>query len=228
MNATTVRHPTTDTPRHPKTRLRFRRAIVGTAIVLAGATTVAACGGSSTSTPATQATIAATGTAGGPTAPPVTNGAASPAGGQVLPVTVNPINNASTEQILKLDSILVENNVDPATGKDADDHLEVALTNTGTADLGGVEIFYTFTDPADGVTENYYTRLPAGFVIPAGGQRIAHFDNTGMPDHFPVSDFSIYKTSVNALDVTVIASATGAAPQTLTIQKDAGGAETAD
>ena len=41
-------------------------------------------------------------------------------------------------------------------------------------------------------------------------------------------DFSLYATSANALDVTVVVSAADAAPQTATVQKDAGGTETAD
>jgi hypothetical protein len=57
---------------------------------------------------------------------------------------------------------------------------------------------------------------------------VAHFDNTGATDHFPVNKYSLYATSVNALDVEVIVSADGAAVQTATIQKDAGGAETPD
>lgn len=57
---------------------------------------------------------------------------------------------------------------------------------------------------------------------------MAHFDNTGATDHFPSNDFSLYKTSVNELDVEVIASAEGTAVQTATVKKDAGGAETPD
>ena len=190
---------------HPK---RLRAALL-TAALLAGGSALAACGGStSTSAPTTQT-------------------AATPTGGPVLPVADNPISNASTVQALKIDSVLVENNVDSA-GKAANDHLEIALTNTGTTELTAFEIFYTFTDPTTNVTENYYAKLPADFTIPAGGQRTAHFDNTGAPDHFPVNEFSLYYTDTNALDVSVTVSATDAAIQTTTLQKDAGGAEAAD
>ena len=65
-------------------------------------------------------------------------------------------------------------------------------------------------------------------MIPAGGSRVIHFDSTGTPDHFPVNKFSLYYTSINQLDVTVEVSATGAAVQTTTLQKDAGGAEVPD
>ncbi len=186
---------------------RLRAALL-TAALLAGGGALTACGGKSTATPTTQA-------------------ATAPSGGPVLPVADNPITNSSTVPALTIDSVLVENNVDSA-GKAVSDHLEIALTNTSSSELSGFEIFYTFTDPATSVTENYYLRLPADFTIPAGGQRIAHFDNTGAPDHFPVNDFSLYYTDTNALDVAVTVSATDSAVQTTTLQKDAGGTEAAD
>lgn len=73
----------------------------------------------------------------------------------MLPVAANPITNTSTVQALTIDSVLVENNVGN-TGKAARDHLEIALTNTGTAELTAFEVCYTFTDPTTNVTENYY------------------------------------------------------------------------
>jgi hypothetical protein len=144
---------------------------------------------------------------------------------QVLPVTTNPIKNTSTVKALEITSVLVEDNVDADTGKAADDHLEVALKNTGSAPLTNVEVFYTFTDTKTSVAESYYTKLPASFTVPANGDRIAHFDNTGETDHFPVNKYSIYATSKNALDVDVTVSAAGAAIATKTAKKDAGGSE---
>jgi len=182
------------------------------ALALVAAIALAACGGSSTPTASNGNTPTTTAASGGD---------------QVLPVSQNPIKNTSTAEGLTIDSVLVENNVDDA-GKAVDDHLEIALTNTGSSDLAGVEIFYTFTDPTAGTTESYYAKLPTTFTVPAGGSRVAHFDNTGATDHFPSNDFSLYKTSVNELDVEVIVSAEGAAVQTATVKKDAGGAETPD
>jgi len=94
--------------------------------------------------------------------------------------------------------------------------------------LHGVEVFYTFKDPKTGASESYYLKLPDTFTIPAGGTRIAHFDNSGTPDHFPVNKFSLYHTDKNALTVTVTVSAPGVRVQNATVNKDAGGAETAD
>lgn len=148
-------------------------------------------------------------------------------GGAVLPVASNPIANTSDAKNLKIESVLVENNEDPS-GKAASDHLEIALRNVGDKPLIGFEVFYTFTDPTAATTESYYLRLPAGFSVPVGATRVVHFDDTADPDHFPVNKFSLYRTSVNALDVTVTVSATDAAVQIVTVQKDAGGAEAAD
>jgi len=182
------------------------------AAALAAGIALSACGGATSST--TPTTVAA-------------NTATTVAAGPVLPVNDNPINNTSTAEALKIDSVLVENNVDPS-GNAADDHLEIAVTNTGSTELAGFEVYYTFTDPTAGTSESYYAKLPDTFTIPAGGSRTIHFDNSGAIDHFPVNEFSIYATSLNALDVNVEVSAQGAAPQTATVQKDAGGEETAD
>ena len=220
--------PLHDRPRRfvPTTSARRRRTGVIAAAVAAGALTLAACGSSSSTTsPATNAPTVTNSAAPGGSTP--ATGSASAAGGQILPVTSNPITNTATAQTLTIDSVLVENNVD-STGAATDDHLEIALTNTGTTELGGFEVYYTFDDPTASISESYYAKLPDTFTIAAGATRIAHFDNSGAPDHFPVNDFSLYKTSANALDVTVVVSATDAAPQTATVMKDAGGAETAD
>ena len=184
-------------------RPRLRRLVP---LVIAAGLVLGAC--SSSSAPASEATAVG-------------------ATGQVLPVASNPVDNPSTVDAFTIDSVLVENNED-ADGNAVDDHLEISVTNTSTTDLGGFEVYYTFDDPTDQISESYYAELPSSFTVPAGGTRVIHFDNTGAPDHFPVSDFSLYATSVNALDVTVFVSATDAAPQTATVQKDAGGNETAD
>jgi hypothetical protein len=186
---------------------------VGTAVAAAaviGVTTLSACSGSDAPEPAVPS-----------------NSQASEPSSQVLPTTQNPISNSSTAQTLKINSVLVENNED-ASGKAVDDHLEVALSNTGATPLTGFEVYYTFADSKTQESESYYAKLPAAFEIPANGQRVAHFDNTGATDHFPVNKFSLYHTDVNALNVTVQVSASGAAVQTATVKKDAGGPEEAD
>jgi hypothetical protein len=220
------------------------------AIALAGlALTGAALGACSSSSPkSTSATAAAVrgnptteaiGTGSHPAASVTTAPTASPATRKaptenssaassiVLPVPNNPIVNTATAQTLKIDSVMVENNVD-ASGKPASDHLEIALTNTGATDAAEIEVFYSFADPTAAAKENYYTRLPAEFTIRAGGTRVVHFDDTSAPDHFPVNKFSLYYTSKNAMDISVNVSAKDAAVQNFDLKRDAGGAEAAD
>jgi len=192
---------------------------LGAALSVAGVA-LTGCGGTS-STPVATPAGTATGAVGSPT-----TGATDSS--VVLPVTSNPINNAATAKTLKIESVLVENNVNPADGSTVDDHLEIALQNTGQKTLAGFEVFYTFSDPTAGTAESYYAKLPKSFTIPAGESRIVHFDNTGATDHFAANPYSLYSTSKNAVDVTVVVSATNAAVQTATVQKDAGGAEQAD
>ncbi len=203
--------------RSPRSRIGLR------AVAIAGIVVLGACSGGSTKTTAPVVTPPTPGVS-------VTSnaGAAAPSTGGVLPVSSNPISNAATVDGLRIDSVLVENNVDAPTGKGAKDHLEIALKNTTTTDLSSFEIYYTYADPKTGVTENYYMKLPTTFTIAAGKTRIAHFDNTGAPDHFPVNKFSLYHTDINTFDATVTVSAQGVKVQSATVKKDAGGAETAD
>jgi hypothetical protein len=189
------------TGRHPA-RAALAAGAVATVLAL-----VTACGGTSTS-PAVDTTPSASDSA-------------------VLPVTSNPIKNTSTTQALTIDSVLVENNVD-ASGAAVDDHLEISVGNNGSADLTAFEVYYMITDPKTSEAESYYSKLPTSFTVAPGASRVIHFDNTGEADHFPANQYSLYYTDTDALNVTVEVSATDSAPQTLTVTKDAGGAEEAD
>jgi hypothetical protein len=151
----------------------------------------------------------------------------APSDGPVLPVASNPISNTSTEPGLKIEKVLVEDNVNPATGKDAADHLEIALRNESDQEMSGFEVYYQITDLTTGAKEGYHSKLE-GFTIPAGGERVVHFDDTGEPDHYPDNEFSLYHLSMNEMQVDVTVSATGFAPQTASVKKDAGGDENPD
>jgi hypothetical protein len=145
----------------------------------------------------------------------------------VLPVTENPIANTSTAPGLKIEQVLVEDNVNPATGRDAPDHLEIALRNESEQELSDFEVYYEITDVTTGAKEGYYRKLE-GFTIPAGSTRVVHFDNTGEPDHFPENEFSLYRLSRDELEFDVMVSAKGVAPQNLSIKRDAADNENPD
>lgn len=122
---------------------------------------------------------------------------------------------------------LVENNVDPVLKVTADDHLEVAISNSGTTDLTGFSIYYTFTDANSGVVEGTFKTLD-GFVVPAGAEARIQLDAGTSPGHFRANPNSIYVTSLAAKTVTVMVQAAGFAPVSVDIVKDAGKPETAD
>jgi hypothetical protein len=151
----------------------------------------------------------------------------APSDGPVLPVASNPISNTSTEPGLKIEKVQVEDNVNPATGKDAPDHLEIALRNESDKEMSGFEVYYEITDLTTEAKEGYHSKLE-GFTIPAGGERVVHFDDTGEPDHYPDNKFSLYHLSRNEMQFDVTVSATGFAPQTASVKKDAGGDENPD
>lgn len=184
-------------------------AIIG-AVALLGAI-AAGCGGSSAPSASPTASNSTS------TAPPA-------GAGNVLPVASNPIANTATTPGLQITKALVENNVSPETGKPADDHLEVTVSNTSATAVDTVEMYYKITDPTKNATEGYYTKL-TGFTIAPGATRIAHFDNASGPDHYPVNKYSLYYTDKNALVIDITASATGLKPATFSVKKDAGGAE---
>jgi hypothetical protein len=180
---------------------------------LAAAAIISGCGSSA---PASDA--GATG-ANAPTA-----SAAPGAQSAVLPMDQSPIVNSSTAPGLSIAGALVENNIDPASGKAVDDHLEVTLQNTSKKPLDQLEMYYVISDPATKASEGYYTKLD-GVSVPAGGTTVVNFDNTGSPGHFPVNPYSLYYTDKNALVVDVTASAPDVGPATFSVKKDAGGAE---
>ena len=202
---------------HSEERRATKWTTFGAALAL-GIASVTACGGSATNAPKSQANSRV---------PTTISGSPKPAGA-VLPVTGNPITNTATERTLSVDEVLVENNVDPTTGKATDDHLEIVITNTGSTTLTGFEVFYTIKDSTTGESESYYTELPRTFEVSGTSSRTIHFDNKSAPVHFPDNPYSLYHTSLNGLDVTVEVSAQGAAPQTASVKKDPGGDEVAD
>ena len=126
----------------------------------------------------------------------------------------------------RIGEVLVENNVDPATHKDAPDHLEIQVLNDGAADLSGLTVFYTITDDDSGAKESYIYHPQV--TVPAGGMARIHIDEGTAPGRIRVNPNSLYFTSLAGKHITVSIQADGFAVVQGTVEKDPGGAETAD
>lgn len=138
----------------------------------------------------------------------------------------NPINNVATQEGFKITSAMVENNTD-TSGNPVSDHLQLTLQNTTAADLSNFEVYYTITDPSTNKKEGYYKKL-TNYVLKAGATQIIHFDNKQGNGHFTVNTHSLYFTSTNKLQFTIMVSTPGYKVETANIAKAAGGAETKD
>jgi hypothetical protein len=138
----------------------------------------------------------------------------------------NVIKNTSTISGLKIESGLVENNVDK-TGKIADDHLELVLKNSSTKDMNNFEVYYTVTDLVDSKKEGYYKKL-TGLTLKAGETKTIHFDSNVGENHFGVNKDGLYFTGKNKMQFDVQISTPDFKVATIQIAKDAGGAELKD
>jgi hypothetical protein len=138
----------------------------------------------------------------------------------------NSIKNTSTISGLKIESGLVENNVDK-TGKIADDHLELVLKNSSTKDMNNFEAYYTVTDLVDSKKEGYYKKL-TGLTLKAGETKTIHFDSNVGENHFGVNKDGLYFTGKNKMQFDVQISTPDFKVATIQIIKDAGGAELKD
>ncbi len=141
------------------------------------------------------------------------NSAASPGTGgasAILPVSTNPIVNASTAPGLSIVSAMAENNVDPATKKPIADRLQVTVKNSSSNSLSGFEVFYTMTDATTKKSESYYVPL-TGMTVAAGASATVFFDNQAGPNHFGENKFSLYRNSTNQVDFAIEVSAKGIA-----------------
>ena len=139
----------------------------------------------------------------------------------------NPIDTSGAPAPFAIKEALVENNFDYAANKTANDHLELLVTNSGTAPLTGFSIYYSIKDGDSGKTEGTFRKLD-GFSVPAGGEARIHFDDGLVAGHFRANPNSIYTTSQAAKTFTVMLKTDGFAPVSVEIAKDKGGAEAAD
>ncbi len=141
--------------------------------------------------------------------------------------TPNPIDPSGAPAPFAIKEALVENNYDDAAKKDATDHLELLVSNAGSAALTQFSIYYTITDAQSGKVEGIFRKLD-GFSVPPRGEARIHFDDASIAGHFRFNPNSIYTTSQAAKTFAVVLKAEGFAPLSIDIAKDKGGAEAAD
>ncbi|MFM2350322.1 MAG: hypothetical protein RIR04_1288 [Pseudomonadota bacterium] len=139
----------------------------------------------------------------------------------------NPLDMTGAPATFAIKEALVENNYDYAAKKDATDHLELLVTNSGAAPLTGFSIYYSITDADSGKVEGTFRKLD-GFSVPAGGEARIHIDDGAVAEHFRANPNSIYITSQAAKTINFILKADGFAPVGVDVAKDKGGAEAAD
>jgi len=134
---------------------------------------------------------------------------------------------SSTGQVgFQITNIMVENNYDPVAKKDAPDHLEIELQNTGGKDISNLVAYYTVTDLTTNQKEAYIAPLN-NLILKAGETISIHFDQTEGTGHFRANPNGLYSTSKNELNFSVTINADGYQAQTAGVKKDAGGTEVA-
>jgi hypothetical protein len=145
----------------------------------------------------------------------------------VLPVASNPIKTGGTQEGLKITSAMVEDNVDPVTKKAMADRLQVTVENGAVASISDLEIYYTMTDATTKKSEGYYQKL-TGITIEPGKTATVYFDNKTQAGHYPENKYSIYRSSKNQVDFSIMVSAPGFKPATSVAKKSIGTGETVD
>lgn len=136
--------------------------------------------------------------------------------------TDNLIKETSTTALpVKITDARVEDNLN------AKDHLEITLSNTGSAELKNFDIYYTVVDTVTKVKEGYYLKL-TGFSIKAGETKTLHFDNGTGAGHYTMNLNALYGTSKNEVLFSGQLHAAGSAPMSFSAIKAKGTAEVAD
>ena len=123
--------------------------------------------------------------------------------------------------------VLVEDNYDSSKKRDAPDHLEICLKNTGDKDITGFQVYYTITDVKTHKTQSYLVAL-TGFTLKKHESKKVHIDISGRKGHFRANPNSLYYTSTNQREVKVLVITLGHKAKTAMVKKDAGGAEVPD
>jgi len=129
---------------------------------------------------------------------------------------------------LKINKILVENNVDPVTKKGTSDHLEIFATNTTNSPISDLTLYYKDIDNSGAVAPQTYIIHLTGLTLQPNKETSIHVDLSWKPGHFRANPNSMYYLDKNGQTFDVTLNAKWFNATTKTIKKDPGGAELAD
>jgi len=129
---------------------------------------------------------------------------------------------------LKINEILVENNVDPATWKDASDHLEIFVTNTTNNSISDLTLYYKSTDKKWESNEQSYIVPLTWLTLDSNKKTSISIDISGKPGHFRANPNSMYYLDKNAQKFEIILSAKWINAVKWSVDKDEWWAELAD
>lgn len=126
---------------------------------------------------------------------------------------------------VSIKDVLVEDNYDYIKRKDAPDHLEIVLNNTGNEAINNVVVSYQIKSLDTDAQESYSYNIGN---LKASSTATIHFDDITGDGHFRANPNSIYKTDQSAKLFTIHVDADGYQTVSTTKKKDKGGAEQAD
>jgi len=129
---------------------------------------------------------------------------------------------------LKINKILVENNVDPVTKKGTSDHLEIFATNTTNSPISDLTLYYKDIDNSGAVAPQSYIIYLTGLTLQPNKETSIHVDTSWKSGHFRANPNSMYYLDKNGQTFDVTLNAKWFNATTKTIKKDPGGAELAD
>lgn len=150
------------------------------------------------------------------------------------PTLAPPLASSKGLEGFKIAQAIVENNYDITAKKVVADHLEIELQNMVGRDIANMTVQYTIYDANTNKTESYIVNL-TGFTLKANQTQSIHFDkqtNDFVVDpiggRYGANPNSMYYTSKDGLNFTILVNADGYLGQTTKVNKDPGGSEQLD
>ena len=129
---------------------------------------------------------------------------------------------------LKINKVLVENNIDPITKKCTSDHLEIFAANTTNNPISDLTLYYKDTNNSGAVAPQSYIISLKWLTLQPNKETSIHIDTSWKPGHFRANPNSMYYMDRHWQTFKVILNAKWFNAVTKIVKKDPGGAELAD